>query len=103
MSSLQNNQEDYIYIQQQIEKISQQEIMLEELFTYEFLQKYTKTSSISEFLAKGGYIVNSQHDFDSIDAESLDNYIKENTEFRSWSKMVGTATIEYIQAIMMLG
>jgi hypothetical protein len=45
---------------------------------------FTNFSSIDEFLKKNPFDVHSQEDFENIDENELDKYVKETTRFSSW-------------------
>lgn len=62
-----------------------------ELFNIEFMEKYTNSSSISEFLNASGLDFSSQESFKNINETELDVYISKNSSFSSWSEMKSKA------------
>jgi butyrate kinase len=72
------------------------EIPFDQLFSSTFMKKYTNYSSFDELLEKGGFVVNSQEDFEKIPDDVFDKHISENTKFANWEKMQVAATEEYI-------
>jgi hypothetical protein len=72
------------------------QISFEVLFNNRFMEKYTDTSSIEEFLERSGFVINSQEDFEKIPNEEFDIYVQKNTQFSSWEEMLQEATGEYV-------
>lgn len=71
-------------------------IPFDELFTENFMQKYTDYRSFDEFLKAGGYEVNSQEDFEKIDDAEFDSHVAKNSKFDTWEQMLGKATDQYV-------
>lgn len=72
------------------------ELKFEEIFTSEFMNKYTDYSSIDEMFDANGFRVESNEDFDKIPVDRLDILVKEHTKFPTWEEMIGTAGEEYV-------
>jgi hypothetical protein len=68
-----------------------------ELFTREFMVKYTDFSSFEELLEAGNFIVNSQEDFEAIPDDVFDEHIKSVTKFSSWREMLEKASAEWVE------
>lgn len=68
-------------------------IEYEELFDEAFMNKYTHFSSIEEFFDQSDF---ESGEVDAIPQKALDDYVKENTKFKSWQHMIETAMKEYI-------
>ena len=73
-----------------------QMLKFEEIFTSEFMNKYTDYSSIDEMFNKSEFTIESNEDFDKIPVDQLDRFVKENTKFPTWAEMIGTAGEEYV-------
>lgn len=73
-----------------------QNVPFDELFTPSFMQKYTDFSSFDELLEKGGFVVNSQEDFEKIPDDVFDEHISKNTKFSTWGDMLDNATENYV-------
>lgn len=76
-------------------------VSFDDLFTSEFMWKYTNFSSLDELLNAGNFKVQSQEDFESIPENELDSHIASTTKFKSWENMLSEATSQY--AIKKLG
>ena len=91
-------------IKRELEKIQSKAKNLEgtknvpfkELFTQEFLRKYTDFSSLDDMFQKSGFNINSQDDFKNIPDEAWDKFISENSNFKSWKEMLNAAGKEWI-------
>lgn len=70
-------------------------VSFSELFTEDFMLKYTSHSDIYTLLNAGGFLVNDNDDFDSIPKDALDKHISEVTEFNTWDEMLDKAVSEY--------
>lgn len=68
----------------------------EDIFTTEFMEKYTDFSSFDELLEKSGYTVKSQEDFEKIPDDEFDEYIAKTTRFNSWREMQEAALEIYV-------
>lgn len=62
----------------------------EDLLTDSFISNHTKFSSFEELLSSGGFST----DFEEIDDDNLDEYIKSNTPFESLDDMIFDAAEE---------
>ena len=71
-------------------------VPFKELFSQEFLRKYTNFSSLDDMFKKSGFTVNSQEDFKNIPDEAWDKFISDNSHFKSWKKMFDAAMKEWI-------
>ena len=72
------------------------EVPFKDLFTREFMGRYTSFSSIDDYLKAGGFKADSQNDFKSIPQDALDRYVSVTTKFRNWESMLKAATENYI-------
>lgn len=66
-------------------------IPFNELFNTKFMREYTKFSSIDEMLDKSGFKIETTKDFESIDVNKWDEYVREVTRFQSWEEMTSEA------------
>lgn len=63
----------------------------DDLFPSEFMKQYTEFKSIEELLAFGGFVINSEEDYDSIPDKEIDAHIAKTTQFKSWREMLTNA------------
>ncbi|WP_243450303.1 hypothetical protein [Desulfosporosinus sp. Sb-LF] len=70
-------------------------ILFTELFTSEFMQRYTQFESIEELLSSGGFEVNSEEDYEAIPDEDIDIHVAKTTNFSSWKEMLTDAVEAY--------
>lgn len=73
-----------------------QDVTFEALFTPAFMRSYTNFDSFDELLTAGGFVVESQEDFEAIPDDKLDVHVRETTKFSSWLEMQDTAANEYV-------
>jgi len=73
-----------------------QPLTMNDLFTSDFMIRYTEFSSIEEFFFSSGLSVGSQQSFECISREQLDTYVCTVTKFNSWDEMVTEATDEWV-------
>ncbi|WDU84236.1 hypothetical protein [Caloramator sp. Dgby_cultured_2] len=71
-------------------------VSFNELFNSQFMNKYTNFSSFEEFLSYGGFIVNSQEDFEAIPDDKMNELVQKTTIFSSWEEMLSKATETYL-------
>jgi hypothetical protein len=72
------------------------EIPFEDLFTANFMRRYTDYGTISDFLDNCGYPANTTEEFSAIPDAEFDKYVAANTRFSTWEKMLEKATDDYI-------
>lgn len=72
------------------------QVSFNELFTVQFMKKYTSFSTIDELLATGGFKAETQEDFEAIPDAELDKHIAATTKFKSWKDMLDEATTQYV-------
>ena len=80
----------------ELESFKKQEVSFNELFSPEFMTKYTQFRTINEMVEKSPFKVESEEDFKNIPDEEWDSYVKEKTSFQSWSEMMSKAGEEYL-------
>ncbi|MFH5834586.1 hypothetical protein ACHAL6_00750 [Proteiniclasticum sp. C24MP] len=66
-----------------------------ELFTQDFMSRYTSFNSLEELLEYGGYHIESEEDFEAIPEDEFDKLISEKTKFQDWSTMLNAAVKNY--------
>lgn len=64
-----------------LESINNTEVPFEEIFSSEFVSAHTKFDDIYEFLKAGNLDLEHFHD---IPTETIDPYIKANSDFETW-------------------
>lgn len=67
-------------------------VSFDELFTKDFVMKYSNFSSFDELLEAGNFIVNSEEDFEAIPDDEFDNHINSVTNFPNWESMLAKAS-----------
>jgi len=70
-------------------------ISFTELFTSDFMRQYTQYESIDELLSSGGFVVNSEEDYEAIPDEDIDAHVRRTTNFLSWKEMLTEAVEAY--------
>jgi hypothetical protein len=65
--------------------------LLSEIFTDEFMQKYTNFENFSAFRYSGAVICDWDADTLIYSESLLDGFVRESTSFGSWNDMVATA------------
>lgn len=68
-----------------------------EIFPDDFMRKYTKYMSVSDFFEATGFKLDSQEDFKNLDETALDKFVSENSDFDSWGSMKRTASAELLE------
>lgn len=61
-----------------------------DMFTEEFMVNHTGSHSLKAFFHSGGF-----ENFPNVDANELDAYIQQSTDFKSWKDMQKSAAREY--------
>ncbi|WP_242877545.1 hypothetical protein [Desulfosporosinus sp. BG] len=62
-----------------------------DLFTSEFMQQYTQFESIEDLLSSGGFVINSEEDYEAIPDEDIDAHVAKTTKFNSWKELLTNA------------
>jgi hypothetical protein len=76
---------------------SEKTIPLSELFTPQFLSKYTSFTSLEDMVQKSGFKVETQEDFESIPEKEWNTFIISHSQFSSWEEMMETGSQEWAQ------
>lgn len=71
-------------------------VPFEVLFDESFMKEYTKFKTIDEFLKSSPFEIKSQKDFENVDVNKLDEYVKENSVFSTWGEMKEKAVNIYL-------
>lgn len=77
-------------------KLNGSRVSFDVLFNKAFMRKYTQFSTFDELLDAGGFVVNSQEDFEAIPDDEFDKHIKATTKFKSWQDMLNEASSQYV-------
>ena len=77
------------------------EIPLDEIITTEFMKKHTKYDNFADFIISSKLVppdteIITNEIFETIPDKEFDDYIADNTPFKSWNEMLETAFDEYI-------
>lgn len=73
-------------VEKRIKETIEKEWSFTEIFTPEFMKKYTNYNSIEEFLSDSPADFKTQEAFNNRDKEKFDAFVKENTEFEDWEE-----------------
>lgn len=83
-------------ISKEVEYLSKQKsIPFDDVITKSFITENTPYSDFDEFLKGGGFSINSQDDFDSIDQSEFDSFVSSITKFSGFQEMIDFAGREY--------
>lgn len=80
-------------------RVTDKNITIEDLFCPEFMEKYTKSSSFLAFLMVR-FEVRSLADFDAIPDEDFEKYVAESTDFECWEEMLQKAKDYFLKKHM---
>jgi hypothetical protein len=92
-----NNIENKANCPQTLSEDHENTITLSDIFTSEFMKLYTQFESIEELLSSGGFVINSEEDYDAIPDKDIDAHVAKTTNFRSWKEMLSEAANDYLQ------
>ena len=83
------------------------DVPIEDIFTIEFMKRYTKSRNFGEFLDESGLTnpeeLITKEIFEAIPDKEWDEYISKHTSFSSWDDMLIKATEEYIKSNLFRG
>lgn len=83
------------------------DVPIEDIFTIEFMKRYTKSRNFGEFLDESGLTdpeeLITKEIFEAIPDKEWDKYISKHTSFSSWDDMLIKATEEYIKSNLFRG
>lgn len=90
-------------IKQKLEQIKRNTVELsgehvieyKDLFTPEFMNKYTDSESIDELLQSSGFIISSSEDIEKLPDKEWNGFVQKHTQFSNWKDMNQTALDEY--------
>lgn len=82
-------------IAQTAQNLDTLEVSFDQLFTKEFMLKYTKYDSFEEFLKAGNFNVETEEDFEAIPDDEFDEHVLNHSSFEDWQTMLDTASSEY--------
>lgn len=68
------------------------EVPLVELLNQSFMTKHSKFSNFEEFASQSRFDFS---DFENIDVNQLDEYVKNHTSFTTWNNMINTAATSW--------
>lgn len=74
-------------------------ISFSDLFSTEFMHQYSQFDSIEELLSSGGFVVNSEEDYEAIPDKEIDAHVKKTTKFNSWKEMLLNAVDHFKQPL----
>jgi hypothetical protein len=79
------------------------DVSTSELFTPEFMQRYTKVTSWHALVEAAGFKIESQADFEAIPEAQWETVIRLHTQFSSLREMTERAGAEYFNKKLMEG
>lgn len=74
------------------------DVPLEKLFTTAFIAKHTAFDNYENWLSNGGFVFETQEEYNNLDETALDSYVRDSTCFQSWKEMLDAAASEAITA-----
>jgi len=72
-------------------------IPMGDVLTDEFIQANTNFKNIDDLFEKAGYKVENQADFEAIPQEDIDNFVRENSKFDSFTALQQEAVNEFVR------
>ena len=78
-------------------------VKFSDLFTTEFMRRYTDFLTLDEMFAASGFTVESTDDFEKIPDDQWEIFIQKNTLFGSWREMNEKAAHEWAARQLGLG
>lgn len=72
-------------------------VPIAEVLTPTFLARFSDFESFADLVAKSGFTIESQEDFDRIPQDEWDTFIAQNTQFSSWQDMLQMAGMELLK------
>jgi hypothetical protein len=71
------------------------DVPLEEIYSLEFMSKYTDFGSFKEMLESSGFTIKTKEDLINIPSYDWDSFISKRTRFAKWIDMHSAAVTEY--------
>lgn len=78
------------------EKLDEASIPLEDLLTPSFLTEHSEVSSLNSFFEQSPFTEEEISDFENIDENKLDEYVRKISTFATWGEFIGEATAIYV-------
>ena len=73
------------------DKMNNNNVSFNILFSDKFMRKYTTFNSFNEMIIKSGFKLETEEDFEKISDNELDLFIKNSSSFNSWEDMIQEA------------
>lgn len=70
-------------------------VPLEEVLSPKFISKHSRFSDAQDFFDASGFDFDNSEEFDAIPEEDLDEFVRSETPFDSWSEMLSKAVEEW--------
>lgn len=67
------------------------DVGLEKLLDADFIKKHTKFDNADSWLTAGGFTFETQEEYDNLDENELDSYVRNSSDFSSWQAMLESA------------
>lgn len=83
-------------IKRKAEILDGKHVTFAEVFSTDFLTKYTEFASLEDMFQASGFAVKSQEDLEKIPEDKWDSFIVTHTRFSSWKNMLETAVTEWV-------
>ncbi len=68
-----------------------------DLLTPQFVSANTRFKNVTELIEAGGFVVESQTDFEALPEDKLDAHIRSVSRFASWQDMLSAATAAHVK------
>lgn len=79
-------------LQRKMEKLDgTNRVSFNELFNAAFMHRYTHHSTIDEFFDAGGFVFETEQEFENVSDEKLDEHVQNSTSFSNWDEMLTKA------------
>lgn len=69
---------------------------LGDIFNPKFMKTYTDYASIDSFFAASPFKIEKEEDFNNINEDELDNFVRNHSSFNNWDSLKGKAGEIYI-------
>ncbi len=80
-----------------IESVSgENEILLSELLTTDFMNDNTQFNSLDEMFEKSGFTIASKEDLENIPDNEWNLFISSNTQFQTWDELLANAAEQWL-------
>lgn len=95
---MEDKRDNYKKVINKIDKLQgNSEIRFKDLFTNDFMIKYTDFNNINQMFRESEFEIHDGEEFDNIPEKELNNFIDETTDFSNWDEMIERAITEWLK------